>query len=79
VKRLLWLVVGVGAGAVVGNRVIRSARQARERYAPSSVAKRAGSASVGLMGRLKEAFEEGRAEMALREAELRAEIGLPVT
>ena len=78
-KRLFWLAVGVGAGAVVGGRVVRGVRDARVRYAPTTVAKRAGSAAGGLKGRLREAVEEGRAEMALREAELRAEIGLPPT
>jgi hypothetical protein len=76
-KRLFWLIIGVGAGAVIGVEIVRSARQARERYAPSSVARRAGAASVGFGARLRDAFEEGRAEMALREVELRSEIGLP--
>lgn len=76
-KRVFWLIVGVGAGAVIGTQIVRSARAARERYAPASVAKRAGSASVGFAAKLRDAFDEGRAEMALREAELRAEIGLP--
>ena len=76
-KRVFWLVVGVGAGAVVGAQVVRSAREARERYAPTSMARRAGAATVTWKDRLREAYEEGRAEMMLREAELRAEIGLP--
>ena len=76
-KRLFWLVVGVGAGAVVGVQAMRSAKAARERYAPASVARRAGAASRSLGARVREAVTEGRSEMALREAELRAEIGLP--
>ena len=76
-KRLFWLVVGAGAGAVIGTQAVRSAREARERYAPTSMARRAGSTAVGWRVRLREAYEEGRAEMMVREAELRAEIGLP--
>lgn len=75
-RRLLWLVVGVGAGFAVGMQFLRSARKTKERYAPSSVASRATGRAKGLRDRVREAVEEGRSEMFLREAELRSELGL---
>lgn len=76
-KRLFWLVVGLGAGGVIGSQVVKSAREAKARYSPSGIAKRAGSTSMSFTERLKDAFEAGRSEMVLREAELRSELGLP--
>lgn len=76
-RRAFWLVVGVGAGAVVGMKVVRSTQRAKERYAPAAVARRAGGHARSFGGRLRDAIGEGRAEMALREVELRAELDLP--
>jgi hypothetical protein len=76
VRRLFWVVVGVGLGAVVGVAIIRSAQRTKERYSPSGIANRAGEAGNEFAARLSEAIEEGRKAMAEKEAELRADLGL---
>jgi hypothetical protein len=76
VKRLFWFLVALATGAVIAMAFLRSASRARKKYAPAAVATRAGGKAKSLGDRFKDAFEEGRAEMMLREAELRSEIGL---
>jgi hypothetical protein len=77
VRRLFWALVGVGAGAAIGVMVMRKVERTAERLAPSSVAERAVQAAGDWRVRLAEAFEEGRAAMAEREAELRARLAEP--
>ena len=76
-KRLFWALVGVGAGAAIGVSAVRWATRTAERLAPSSVAERAWQAAGDWRARLSEAFAEGQAAMAEREAELRARLAEP--
>jgi hypothetical protein len=77
VKRLFWMLVGVGAGAAIGVTAVRWAARTAERLAPASLAERAWRAADDWRARLTEAVEEGRTAMAEREAELRARLAEP--
>jgi hypothetical protein len=77
VRRIFWALVGVGAGVAIGVSAVRWASRTAERLAPNSLAERAFEAAGDWRVRLAEAFEEGRAAMAEREAELRARIAEP--
>jgi hypothetical protein len=77
VRRLLWGLVGVGAGAAIGVGVMRWASRTAERLAPGSLAERAGGALGDWRARLADAVQEGRAAMAEREAQLRAGLAEP--
>ena len=76
-RRVFWALVGVGAGAAIGVSAVRWATRTAERLAPSSLAERAWQAAGDWRARLSEAFEEGQAAMAEREAELRARLAEP--
>lgn len=76
-KRAFWALVGVGLGAVVGVAVVRWANKTKERYSPPNLAREAGAAASGFLGRVREAIEVGREEMHRAETEIRADIGLP--
>jgi len=76
-RRLFWGLVGVGAGAAIGVGAMRWASRTVERLAPSSLAERAFESAADWRVRLAEAFEEGQAAMAEREAELRARLAEP--
>ena len=76
-RRIFWALVGVGAGVAIGVSAVRWASRTAERLAPNSLAERAFEAAGDWRVRLAEAFEEGRAAMAEREAELRARIAEP--
>ncbi|HVM64403.1 MAG TPA: hypothetical protein VMU14_06050 [Acidimicrobiales bacterium] len=64
-KRLFWLLVGMGFGFGMSFWVVRALRQTVERYAPPSVLR-------GLSDDLRAAAREGRDAMRARERELRA-------
>ena len=76
-RRVFWGLVGIGIGAAVGIAVVRWAGKTKERYSPPNLAREAGSWASGLGDRLRSAVEAGRAEMVVREAEIREELGLP--
>ena len=76
-RRIFWVTVGLGAGAVIGLAVARWAGQTKAKYAPPNLARGAGGKLDQLRARLQDALAEGAEEMALREAELRQELGLP--
>jgi hypothetical protein len=76
-RRVFWALVGIGAGAAIGVSAVRWATRTAERLAPSSLAERAWQAAGDWRARLSEAFEEGQAAMAEREAELRARLAEP--
>lgn len=76
-RRLFWAFLGVGVGAAVGVAAVRWAGRTKKRYSPPNLARGAGRAAEGLAERLQGAIEEGRRAMEEREAELRAELGLP--
>lgn len=79
-RRLFWIVVGVGLGATAAVQASRYLKRTTARYAPAAVAGRARTQVGELIGAIAErgrlALEEGRAEMRAREAELRADLGL---
>jgi hypothetical protein len=78
-RRLFWGVVGIGIGAVVGVSIVRWAAKTKERYSPPNIAREAGGVASDFAGRLRDAIEAGREEMARAEMEIRAELGLPAT
>lgn len=77
-RRSFWGVVGIGIGAVVGVAMVRWAGKAKQRYSPPNLAREAGSAASDFLGRLRDAIDVGRLEMERAEAEIRAELGLPL-
>jgi len=72
-KRLFWATLGAGAGVALGVGTVRWASKTAERLAPASVGRRTLDAAGEWRVRLADALEEGRAAMAAREAELRAQ------
>jgi hypothetical protein len=77
VKRALLLVVGLGAGVVIGAYVVRRLEEAQRAVAPATIAGNAGRAAGSFTERLRAAAEEGRAAAAAREAELRSQYEVP--
>jgi hypothetical protein len=77
VKRALLLVVGLGAGVVIGAYVVRRLEDAQRAVAPATLAGNAGRAAGSFSERLRAAAAEGRAAAAEREAQLRAEYEVP--
>lgn len=74
-RRVFWLAVGLGAGAVVGVALTRWARHKSESLAPANLGRQAAEV-VGDVGRLvREAAAEFRAGAAEKEAEIRAALG----
>jgi hypothetical protein len=76
-KRLFWTLFGLGMGAVIGVGVMRWASRTAERLTPQSMSHRMVGLAREWRERLGEALEEGRAAMAEREAELRAQLVEP--
>lgn len=72
-RRLFWATLGLGVGAALGVGAVRWASRTAERLAPASLGRRTLDAAGEWRARLAEALEEGRAAMAAREAELRAQ------
>jgi hypothetical protein len=77
-RRLFWGVVGIGLGAVVGAQVVRWTNKTKAKYSPPNLARQAGGKLDQWKARAREAVEEGLTEMVEREAEIRAELGLPL-
>jgi hypothetical protein len=76
-RRVFWMLFGIGMGAAVGVGVMRWTRRTAEQLAPASVSQRAFEFARDWRERLTAALEEGRAAMAEREAELRAQLVEP--
>ncbi|HZD01847.1 MAG TPA: hypothetical protein VFA46_17140 [Actinomycetes bacterium] len=76
-KRAFWALLGLGIGAVIGVGVMRWASRTAERLTPQSMGQRALEAALQWRERVADALEEGRAAMAEREAELRAQLVEP--
>lgn len=68
-KRLFFAMLGLGGGVALGVMGMRKLEATQKALAPSAIA---GSVS----GRIGAALEAGRAAMAAKEAELRAEHGI---
>ena len=76
-KRIFWTLFGLGMGAAIGIGVMRWASRTAERLTPRSLGQRTLEAAARWRERLADALEEGRAAMAEREAELRAQLVEP--
>jgi hypothetical protein len=76
-KRAFWALLGLGMGAAIGVGVMRWASRTAERLTPQSMGRRVMDAAQQWRERLGGALEEGRAAMAEREAELRAQLVEP--
>lgn len=68
-KRLFFAMLGLGGGLALGVLAVRKLERTQKALAPGALAD-----SIG--GRLGAALEAGRAAMAAKEAELRAEHGV---
>lgn len=72
-RRLFWVAVGVGLTAFA----IHKARQARESLSPQAWASTLGRQASTFAERVDEFWTTATTAAAAREAELRAELGLP--
>ena len=77
IRRIFLLFFGLGLGLFVGAFLVRKLDEASQAVAPTNVARNAGRAAGGFMGRLREAAAETNRVAAAREAELRAQWGVP--
>jgi hypothetical protein len=79
-KRLRWLVMGMGVGASASVWTQRRLKQWIKSYTPPEVAARAAKRGTEVAGRtageVRTAFAEGREAMRQREAELRQQVDL---
>jgi hypothetical protein len=75
-RRAFWILLGVGAGAVIGVSVVRAVNRTKRRMNPATIARNAGERSGAFAERVRDALDAGRDEMLRREAELRAELKL---
>jgi hypothetical protein len=76
-RRAFWTLFGLGMGAAVGIGVMRWAGRTAERLTPRSMSQRSLDLAQDWRERLTNALDEGRAAMAEREAELRAQLVEP--
>lgn len=77
IKRLFFLLFGLGLGLLVGAWLIKRMNAATDAMAPANLAASAGRAASSFGERFREAVTEGRVASADREAELRAEFSVP--
>jgi hypothetical protein len=73
-RRIFWLAVGLGAGATAAVLLARWARRQGQKVAPANLGRQVSGAANDLGRLVRTAFAEGRAAMAEREAEIRAEL-----
>lgn len=74
-KRLFWIALGLGAGAVGAVLTARFARKQMDKVAPSTLAREARGGMMELSKRVSESIAEGRRAMEEKEKELRTEAG----
>jgi hypothetical protein len=72
VRRIFWLAVGLGAGAVGAIMTMRFARRQASKVAPANLAREARGGLMDLAKLVAESIEEGRGAMRDKEQELRA-------
>ena len=72
-RRLFWLAVGLGAGAVGAVMTLRFARRQADKVAPARIAREAKGGVMDLAKRVSESMAEGQRAMREREDELRGE------
>ncbi len=73
-RRLFWLLVGMGFGLGTSFWVMRFVKETVERYSPERASADLAAAVKGLGDDLRAAVAEGREAMREREAELRADV-----
>ena len=74
-RRLFWLALGLGAGAVGAVLTARFARKQMQKVAPSTLTREARGGMMELSKRVSESIAEGRRAMEQKEKELRTEGG----
>jgi hypothetical protein len=74
VRRLFWLAVGLGAGAVGAVMTMRFARKQAEKVAPARIAREAKGGIMDLAKLVSESMAEGQRAMREREEELREDV-----
>lgn len=74
-KRLFWIALGLGAGAVGAVLTARFARKQVEKVAPSTLAREARGGMMDLSKRVSESIAEGKRAMEEKEKELRTDGG----
>jgi hypothetical protein len=72
VRRVFWLAVGLGAGAVGAVMTMRFARRQASKVAPANLAREARGGLMDLAKLVAESIGEGREAMREKEEELRA-------
>jgi hypothetical protein len=72
VRRIFWLAVGLGAGAVGAVMTMRFARRQASKVAPANLAREARGGLMDLAKLVAESIGEGREAMREKEEELRA-------
>jgi hypothetical protein len=72
VRRIFWLAVGLGAGAVGAVMTMRFARRQASKVAPANLAREARGGLMDLAKLVAESIEDGREAMRDKEEELRA-------
>ena len=73
-RRLFWIAVGLGAGAVGAIMTMRFARRQAQKVAPSRIAREAKGGIMDLAKLVSESVAEGQRAMREREGELRRDL-----
>jgi len=73
VRRLFWLALGLGAGAVGAVLTARFARTQMQKVAPSTLVREARGGMMELSKRVSESIAEGKRAMEQKEKELRTD------
>ncbi|HKZ76662.1 MAG TPA: hypothetical protein VJ259_08345 [Actinomycetota bacterium] len=74
-RRLFWVALGLGAGAVGAVLTARFARKQMQKVAPSTLAREARGGMMELSKRVSESIAEGKRAMEQKEKELRTDGG----
>ena len=76
-RRLFWLALGLGFGAVGAVMASRWTRRQMEKTKPKTIAREARGSLLDLSKLVTESMDEGRRAADERERELRAKHGIP--
>jgi hypothetical protein len=76
-RRLFWLALGLGFGAVSAVMAGRWTRRQMDRAKPTTIAREARGGLLDLSKLVAESMEEGKRAADARERELRAKHGIP--
>jgi hypothetical protein len=74
VRRLFWVALGLGAGAVSAIIASRFVRKQTAKVAPATLAREARGGMMDLARLVSESINEGKVAMQQRELELRTEL-----